>query len=100
MKLHHVGVVVGSIAEQARKYQEYLGLTAVSEVVTDAIQKVNVQFLAEFFNILNRANFAVPATPTNTDIFLSTGPPTGVAGLLTSTTTTSRQIQFALKVGW
>src|SRR4029077_15123917 len=45
-------------------------------------ENFNVQFRAEFFNILNRANFAVPASPTNTDIFLSTGAPTGVAGLL------------------
>ena len=63
-------------------------------------ENFNVQFRAEFFNILNRANFAVPASPTNTDIFLSTGTPTGVAGLLTSTTTTAREIQFALKVSW
>jgi hypothetical protein len=34
------------------------------------------------------------------DIFDSTGVPTGTAGLLTSTTTTSRQIQFALKFAW
>jgi hypothetical protein len=60
----------------------------------------NVQFRAEFFNILNRANFAVPSLPNNTDIFDSTGAPTGVAGLLTSTTTDSRQIQFALKLIW
>jgi len=60
----------------------------------------NVQFRAEFFNILNHANFAVPVTPTNTDIFDSTGVPTGSAGLLTSTTTTAREIQFALKVIW
>jgi hypothetical protein len=60
----------------------------------------NVQFRAEFFNILNRANFAVPITPDNTDIFDSTGAPNGAAGLLTSTTTTSREIQFALKLIW
>jgi outer membrane receptor protein involved in Fe transport len=69
-----------------------------------AIKKIsenfNVQFRAEFFNILNHPNFAVPATPNNTDIFDSTGAPTGVAGLLTSTTTTAREIQFALKLGW
>jgi hypothetical protein len=59
----------------------------------------NVQFRTEFFNILNRANFSVPVTP-NTDIFDSTGSPTGSAGLLTSTTTTAREIQFALKVIW
>ena len=63
-------------------------------------ENFNVQFRAEFFNILNRANFAVPITPNNTDIFDSTGAPTGVAGLLTSTTTTAREIQFALKLVW
>jgi hypothetical protein len=63
-------------------------------------ENFNAQFRAEFFNILNRANFAVPATPNNTDIFDSSGAPTGVAGLLTSTTTTAREIQFALKVTW
>jgi hypothetical protein len=59
-----------------------------------------VQFRTEFFNILNRANFAVPIAPDNTDIFDSNGVPTGVAGLLTSTTTSAREIQFAVKVVW
>jgi hypothetical protein len=63
-------------------------------------ENFNLQFRAEFFNILNRANFAVPITPDNTDIFDSTGAPTGVAGLLTSTSTTAREIQFALKLIW
>ena len=63
-------------------------------------ENFNVQFRAEFFNILNHKNFAVPVTPDNTDIFDSTGAPTGAAGLLTSTTTTAREIQFALKVIW
>jgi hypothetical protein len=63
-------------------------------------ENFNVQFRAEIFNILNHANFAVPVNPDNTDIFDSSGAPTGVAGLLTSTTTTAREIQFALKVIW
>jgi hypothetical protein len=42
----------------------------------------------------------VPLSPNNTDIFDSTGAATGVAGLLTSTTTTAREIQFALKLVW
>jgi hypothetical protein len=60
----------------------------------------NIQFRAEFFNILNHANFALPVVPDNTDIFDETGQSTGTEGLLTKTTTSSRQIQFALKVIW
>jgi hypothetical protein len=63
-------------------------------------ENFNVQFRAEFFNVLNRANFALPVTPDNTDIFDSTGAPTGIAGQLTSTTTTAREIQFAIKLFW
>ncbi len=63
-------------------------------------ENFRVQFRAEFFNILNRPNFSVPNSPNNTDIFDSTGGQNGAAGLLTSTSTTSRQIQFALKFIW
>ncbi len=61
-------------------------------------ERFNVQFRAEIFNILNHPNFAPPATPTNTDIFDGTGTLNPAAGLLTRTTTTAREIQFALKV--
>jgi len=61
-------------------------------------ENFNVQFRAEMFNVLNHANFAPPVTPDNTDIFDATGTPTGVAGLLTRTSTTAREIQFAIKV--
>ena len=60
-------------------------------------ESFNVQFRAEIFNILNHPNFAPPANGTNTDIFNSSGAPNSAAGLLTSTTTTSRQIQLAIK---
>ena len=60
----------------------------------------NVQFRAEAFNILNRANYQVPPLVTGTDIFDSTGAPNPNAGVLTSTATTSRQIQLGLKVIW
>jgi hypothetical protein len=63
-------------------------------------ENFNVQFRAEFFNILNRANFGTPTIQTNTDIFDSTGAPNGGAGLLTSTVTDPREIQFAIKVIW
>jgi hypothetical protein len=61
-------------------------------------EKFNVQFRAEIFNILNHANFAPPSTPTNTDIFDGTGALNSIAGQITRTTTTSREIQFAVKV--
>jgi hypothetical protein len=63
-------------------------------------ENFNVPFRAELFNILNRANLAVPVTPDNVIIFDSTGGLVAGAGLLTSTTTTAREIQFALKLVW
>src|SRR5882762_9325930 len=61
-------------------------------------ERFNIQFRAEIFNILNHPNFAPPSTPSNTDIFDGTGTPNSVAGRLTSTTTTAREIQVAVKV--
>ncbi|HSY65726.1 MAG TPA: carboxypeptidase regulatory-like domain-containing protein [Terriglobales bacterium] len=58
----------------------------------------NAQFRAEFFNILNRANFASPTD--HSTVFDQNGNPVSNAGLITSTQTTSRQIQFALKLIW
>jgi hypothetical protein len=58
----------------------------------------NIQFRAEFFNVLNHTNFAPPLD--NRNIFDSSGNPIGNAGLITSTQTPSRQIQFALKIIW
>jgi hypothetical protein len=61
-------------------------------------ENFNTQFRAEFFNVLNRANFASPTQ--NLAVFDQSGLPVPSAGLITSTQTTSRQIQFALKLIW
>jgi len=64
---------------------------------------VHAQFRAEFFNVVNHSNFTTP----NAVVF-SSGPnpktPTAApaesptAGVVTATATTSRQIQFGLKI--
>ena len=64
-------------------------------------ERLNLQFRAELFNLLNHANFNTP----NLIVFT---PPTatnpsglsGTAGAITSTSTSSRQVQFALKLLW
>jgi hypothetical protein len=61
-------------------------------------ESFNVQFRAEFFNILNRANFSTPFA--NEALFDQTGSPIGGAGALTQTSTPAREIQFALKLIW
>jgi hypothetical protein len=66
-------------------------------------EKFNIQFRAEFFNVLNRANFQAPSD-TNA-LFDSSGnslfaPGGDGAGSLHSTVTDSREIQFALRFVW
>ena len=58
-------------------------------------EQMTLQFRAEIFNILNHANFNQP----NEVVFTPAGvSPT--AGVITSTSTTSRQVQLALKLLW
>jgi len=62
---------------------------------TRITERLNIQFRAEIFNLLNRANFNLP----NAVVFTPSGvSPT--AGAITSTSTTSRQVQFGLKLLW
>ncbi len=58
-------------------------------------ERMKVEFRAELFNLLNRANFNTP----NLIVFTPTGV-SGTAGAISSTSTTSRQVQFALKFLW
>jgi Carboxypeptidase regulatory-like domain len=61
-------------------------------------ERFNLQFRAEFFNIFNRVNFNTP----NPVVFAAAAPaaPSPTAGVITSTSTTSRQVQFGLKLLW
>ena len=64
---------------------------------TSISEKLRLQFRAEFFNVFNRANFGSP----NAVVFGSaSATPSPTAGVITSTSTTSRQIQFGLKLLW
>ena len=59
-------------------------------------ERWNLQFRAEFFNLLNHANFGIPSPIALT----TTGRPAPAAGVITTTATTSRQIQFGMKLNW
>jgi hypothetical protein len=58
----------------------------------------NLQFRAECFNCTNRVNLSPPVD--NNVIMDGTGNLVTGAGLIDSTSTTSRQIQLALKLSW
>ncbi|HTC87527.1 MAG TPA: carboxypeptidase regulatory-like domain-containing protein [Bryobacteraceae bacterium] len=72
------------------------GLTDVDASLfktTSITERTNLQFRAEVFNVMNHPNFGTP----NATVF-SSGAISPSAGLITTTATTSRQIQFGLKL--
>jgi hypothetical protein len=60
-------------------------------------ERLGLQFRAEFFNLFNRTNFN---TPNPVVYAAATGGPSPTAGVITSTATTSRQVQLGLKLSW
>jgi hypothetical protein len=62
------------------------------------VERVRLQFRGELFNILNHPNFNPPVQ--NVSLFGANGSPVSTAGLITTTLTTSRQIQLGLKLIW
>jgi hypothetical protein len=56
----------------------------------------NVRFRAELFNVMNHPNFDLP----NITALAASGNPQSTAGRVTRTVTTSRQIQFALRINF
>jgi hypothetical protein len=62
---------------------------------TALLEKARLQFRAEVFNVLNHTNFATP----NPVVFSSaSSSPSPTAGVITATSSSSRQIQLGLKV--
>jgi hypothetical protein len=58
-------------------------------------ERLHLQFRAEFFNILNHTNLSTPNEVVYTSATSGVSP---TAGLVTATSTTSRQIQFGAKL--
>ena len=59
-------------------------------------EEANVTFKAELFNIMNHSNFGLP----NTTALAASGAGNAAAGRITYTTTSSRQLQFALRISF
>ena len=65
-------------------------------------EQFNLQFRAELFNFLNHVNFSAPGQVGNSsqsnEMFTRDGAPIPAQALIRRTATTSRQIQFGLKL--
>jgi hypothetical protein len=67
---------------------------------THLFEKFNLQFRAEIFNLLNRVNLNTPNLIVFTSPTATPAQASPVAGTFTQTSTTSRQVQFGLKLLW
>lgn len=67
--------------------------------ITRFADSFRIQFRFEMFNLLNHTNFN-PPNSTSLQLFTQSLTPIASAGNLTSTSTTSRQLQFGLKILW
>jgi len=63
-------------------------------------ENFGLQFRAEIFNLLDRANLNTPNLIVFTPPTATSNKPSGTAGAITSTSTSSRQVQFGLKLHW
>lgn len=63
---------------------------------TQLTERMNLQFRAEFFNLLNHTNLGIPSTT----VLDTAGKPVSTAGNISTTSTDPRQIQFGLKLSF
>jgi hypothetical protein len=98
-----VGGVLGDLGRDAVPGPGFLDLDFAVHKDTKITERLNAQFRAEFFNIINHTNLGNPIP----QLFQGPGGSTGAlaaisssptAGQIISTTGTSRQIQLALKL--
>jgi hypothetical protein len=92
--LEPVGTL-GNIGRDTLRGPSFFDMDISLSKDTKITERLKVQFRAEFFNILNHENFALPASA----VFSSTGAISPAAGTITASAqnTNPRQIQLALK---
>jgi hypothetical protein len=90
----------GTYGNVGRNTLEAAGLVSTDIAVARKFslsERLNLQFRAEIFNLFNHTNFNSP----NPVVYAApTGEPSPTAGVITSTATSSRQVQFGLKLLW
>lgn len=91
--------VAGFYGNTGRDILEGPGLLSVDASLFKTfhiVERVNLQFRTEFFNFINHPNLGLPFVGT----FTSSGGISPSAGLINYTATSSRQIQFGMKLNW
>jgi hypothetical protein len=88
----------GNLGRDAIIGPGFVATDVTLEKVTPVTERLKADFRAEFFNIINRPNFAIPTPGNNIFNSSATGAVLGASGRIQATVGTSRQIQFGLKL--
>ena len=91
----------GTLGNLQRDYLSGPGLVDLDMALlkdTRIHEQMRLQFRAEFFNVANHPSFGLPNPTAFSQGPAGTGIPNSTFGQITYTTTSSRQIQFALKL--